>query len=395
MVRGRTLAFLDGDLFRKLARRPLISVFIAALTPRIALSLIVRFRFDGFLYLDDRSYLEAFRRYAETGGSEKPVIWNSVPSYSRPIALIYRFVLNDPLVALVPSVLAGGLTAVFVAVAVGRVSSARRSLLAGLLVAWWPSQIFWSSLALRDAFIWLAVSSVIAVWAVAHTSPRISVRFAVIAYTGLAIAYVSGSRKHTALVMALSALIAIALWRRSLPVLTAILVAVAITPLVFGFGVFGWSLWNDGTSTITANRSREVAAAETPITCVDLPLLPPAEAGSGGWRNDLLCFPSTSLSFVLAPFPDQVVENTSLVPPFLELPAWIALYFFSLRGSQPKLPRFVRNFTYTYLLLTFIMWSLIDRVVGTAFRHRSELLVPLVILATSNARRKPSASSVR
>jgi hypothetical protein len=37
-----------------------------------------------------------------------------------------------------------------------------------------------------------------------------------------------------------------------------------------------------------------------------------------------------------------------------------------------------------YLLLTTLMWSTIDRVVGTAFRHRSEILASLVILAATS-----------
>lgn len=365
-----------------LARRPLICVFAAALIPRLVLAIVVRLRFGGYLYLDDKSYVDFFQRYAESAGMQKAPIWDSVPSYSRPLALLSRYVWNDPLAAQIATVMAGSLSAVFVAFAVGRLSDRRRSILAGLLVAWWPSQIFWSSLVLRDAFIWMAVSSVIAAWSLLGNSLRASKSIGLVLYSFAAVAYVAGSRKHSALVLVLSIIVALLFSARSHRVLVGAAFLLAFAPLSLGFGPFGWQLFRDGTEGITAGRTREVTAAQTPIRCWDLPLLPPGDETQGGWRDDLLCLPTTVPGLLIMPTPDQAFDNPDLVPPLLELPGWIALYAFALRSCRKgtrKNP--LTAFAASYATLTIALWALVDRVVGTAFRHRSELFAALVVLA--------------
>lgn len=376
-----------GELFKYAIRRPLLTVFTAALIPRLAVALVVRFQFNGYVYLDDQSYLEAFHRYAESGGAERPAIWDSVPSYSRPIALLYRYVLDDPLSALIPTVLAGSLSAFFVAFAVGRLTNSRRSLVAGLVVAWWPSQIFWSSLALRDAFIWMAVSSLLASLAVLRSNRRLSVGLAVGLHALIVIVYVAGNRKHSAFALTLAVVMGLLIWRRSQMSVTLALIAFACGPLALGFGPFGWELWKNGTSGVTEQRAREVSAAETPIRCWDLPFLPPGDEASGGWRDDLLCTPTTAPSFLFSPFPSQVRNNPDLVPPLLELPAWILLYFAALKSPLFSRTRgLAGTVTVTYLVATVAMWSFIDRAVGTAFRHRGEILASLVVISAATTR---------
>ena len=381
-----------GLLVDSLASRPLSVVFMAALLPRIILAVVVRFRFDGYLYLDDRSYLEAFERYAASGGTEKPAIWDSVPSYSRPISLFFRFVYDDPLTALIPTAIAGSLSAVFVAIAIGQFTNNRRALLAGLMVAWWPSQVFWSSLALRDAFIWMAVSSIFAASSFLRpTRSRLAVTGAS-TYILSAIVCIAGSRRHSALAVALAAVIALLVYYRRRTVLAVAALLAVLAPMALGFGPAGWSLWKEGTASVSANRQREVNAAETPIQCWNLPILPSGDESQGGWRDDLLCLPTSATSFLMAPFPRQVNDNPSLVPPFLELPAWIALYILSLRRlrDRPTNPGLIA--ARSYVVITVMMWSLIDRVVGTGFRHRGEILAPLVILIMAGSQRRGEES---
>lgn len=363
------------------AQRPLLVVFFAALVPRVTMALVIRFRFDGYLYLDDRSYLEEFERYAASGSTGKSVIWDSVPSYSRPISLLFRFVYNDPVAALFPTVLAGSVSAVLVAFAIGRTQSRRKALLAGLLVAWWPSQIFWSSLALRDAFIWMAASMTLA--AASHLGLRrtrlnlVGSAFVIL----LSIAYIAGSRKHSALALALAVIIALLVLHRTRAIFAASAILLVAIPLSMGFGVAGWDLWKDGTARISENRQREVDAANSPIRCWDMPLLPAGDESQGGWKHDLLCLPASTTNFLMAPFPAQVQANPNLWPPLLELPAWILLYMFALRASRNRARSVLLSVAKFYVLATVLMWSLIDRVVGTGFRHRGEILSALVILA--------------
>ena len=346
-----------GLLVERLARRPLSVVFIAALLPRIIMTLVVRFRFDGYLYLDDRSYLEGFERYVASGGAEKPAIWDSVPSYSRPISLFFRFVYDDPLTALIPTAIAGSLSAVFVAIAIGQFTNHRRALLAGLMVAWWPSQVFWSSLALRDAYIWMAVSSIFAASSFLRPSrSRLAVTGASI-YILSAIVYIAGSRRHSALAVAMVVIFTLLVYYRRRTVLAVAALLAVFAPMALGFGPAGWSLWKDGTANVSAARQREVGAATTPIRCWDLPGLPPGDESQGGWKDDLLCLPTSATSFLLAPFPRQVYENPNLVPPFLELPAWIALYILSLKRLRHRPTNLGLIAARGYVVITVMMWS--------------------------------------
>jgi hypothetical protein len=347
-------------------------------------ALVVRFRFDGYIYSDDKSYLESFAAYAGSNGKQVSAFWDSVPSYSRPLGFLFRFVLNDPLTALLPTAFVGSLSAVLVAFTVKQMTSPQRGIVAGLLVAVWPSQIFWSSLALRDAFIWFATSLIIAVWAyllLPKRAPMIRIFWGII-ITVVALTFVAGSRRHSAVVLIAALLIAIIFsieWRKSIP---ALLIVGITAPYLLGFGPFAWNLLKIGSSNIEANRAKEVAAAETVVECWDLPILPLGNAGEGGWRNDLLCLPATAASFLLAPTPQQVVNNPSLTPLLMELPFWVMLYAFSARNLRGKWRNsFVNKTVICYLILTILMWSLVDRAIGTAFRHRGEILASLVLVA--------------
>lgn len=368
-------------------RRPLAVVFVLAFSLRLAVVLIVRFRFDGYIFLDDKSYLSDFATYAGSNGGQSPDIWISVPSYSRPLGFLFRFVVDDPLTALLPTALAGSLSAVLVAFAVERMTNPKRGLVAGLLVALWPSQIFWSSLVLRDAFIWLAISLVIATWAyllLPNRAPMGHISLGIVV-TLVCIAYVAGSRRHSAISLVAALLIAVVFsveWRRSIP---ALLLVGTTVPYFLGFGPFALNLLKDGSSTIATNRAKEVAAAETVIECWDLPFLPRGDESGGGWKNDLLCLPATTTGYLLMPTPNQAFSNKDLVPPLLEAPLWIALY----AAAGRNLRRFwgsglAHRLTAAFLVTTTLMWSLIDRVVGTSFRHRGEIFSALVVLAVVN-----------
>lgn len=206
-----------------------------------------------------------------------------------------------------------------------------------------------------------------------------------IVITVVCVAYIAGSRRHSALALLAALLIAVLFsveWRKSIP---ALLILGGTVPYLLGFGTFAWNLLKDGSSSIAPNRAKEVAAAETVVECWDLPFLPRGDESDGGWKNDVLCLPATSTGFLLMPTPNQAISNKDLVPPLVEAPLWIALY----AAAGRNLRRFwksglVHRLIATCFITTTLMWSLIDRVVGTSFRHRGEIFSSLVVLAVVN-----------
>jgi hypothetical protein len=369
-----------------LSVRVLRNVFVCALGVRLVAALAIRLVSNGSLYNDDAYYVDSLRSYAESEGALRPGIWFTHPTFFRPLAILARWVTTDPLLPQAMSAVAGSLSVVLVAAVVRRLTNERQALLAGLTIALWPSHVIWSSLVLRDAFVWLGVCGVFAAisygWARNHTRKGVQLFLATVII--VALAYVEGNRRHSAfaLMFALSiaAFVGLRLWSTRI---AALLGLIAI-PFFVGLGWLGVDLWRNGSENFAPARAAEVANAETPIECWQLPLVGRGDESGGGWGNDLRCLPTTAVGLLLMPTPQQVSSNPSLLPPLVEGVGWIALYLAVIRQVRHRLGgNPVLRVVTAYVVLTIFMWSLIDRVVGTAFRHRSELLAGLVILAFS------------
>ncbi|SVE56968.1 uncharacterized protein METZ01_LOCUS509822, partial [marine metagenome] len=160
---------MDPRLKRFLAAlttRPVISVFLFALTIRLVAAGAISLLSDGTLFLDDKSYLHALRI---GGGWELPyedpelvrsydVQWGRLAAFYQPSLFLFRLIGPYVFVAQLLSALAGAVTAAAVTKIVRHHASSKVALGAGLLIAVYPSQVLWSSLLMRDAFAWMALS---------------------------------------------------------------------------------------------------------------------------------------------------------------------------------------------------------------------------------------------
>ena len=135
-----------------------------------------------------------------------------------------------------------------------------------------------------------------------------------------------------------------------------------------------------GTRGIERARLAETSSAETSIECFDFWILPEVEPIDAGWKADFLCLPSTIRMMVVDPLPHHLSLSSSLIPAFLEHLLWLPV----LLAALLALRRFrelglAERTALIYGLSSLVMWALIDRVIGTAFRHRAESVAPLLI----------------
>ena len=380
-------------VWKVLCRRPLLSTFILAALVRLPVVLVVRFLSGGSLYQDDQSYLASIERAVKSGSGTEESLWHSNPTFFRPLVLANRLTVLDPLTSQIFIALLGASTATLVAFSVKRLTSnPTASLVAGLGFGTFPSLVLWSSLVMKDPFVWFGTSLTLACLVClcrpssSRSSPTPLQAIALIAglLFGAFITY--GARNHASLLLlGASSAACITVWvplKRALPLL---LISASLVPLFLGYGPFAKRILENGSTSFAKNRSAEVAQAETAVNCWEIPFVGQGSPDEGGWTNDLKCLPSTFAMFTTMPWPNQVVTNPSLWPPLLELPLWLTLYALALRRPRNALPTPVRTFCILHLIFTLLFWSFVDRVVGTAFRHRGEMLAALVVLACSQS----------
>jgi len=207
-------------------------------------------------FLDDKSYLDAIRI---GGGWELPhedpelarfhdVQWGRLAAFYQPNLFLFRLIGPYVFVAQLLSALAGAVTAAAVAKIVRHHASSKVALGAGLLIAVYPSQVLWSSLVMRDAFVWMALSLVAVVltwWGRREDLLGFGVGALVLAVLTL---YLGGIRDSSLIVCCLALVIAV-LWRGSSLRIPKLVVAgslLFLVPLLFDAGMFGIDLLRYG-----------------------------------------------------------------------------------------------------------------------------------------------------
>ena len=150
-------------IFGKLYLKPALSVFFVALFARVTVIIFSNFFKDGLLFEDDRGYFSLGKMYAE-GDSSFPLyepFWNSVGSFMWPIGFLFKVFTAQAFLAQTLSALAGALVASTVTLLLKQHVNRKIALYAGLVAALYPSQVLWSSLILKDAFVWMALSATV------------------------------------------------------------------------------------------------------------------------------------------------------------------------------------------------------------------------------------------
>ena len=156
-----------------LDRRPLTCVFGVAVVARLVMALVACLVSDKYLIPDEGTYLNFAE--AVSRGIEPNDLWpgygqsfvDSTRVFLLQVAAIFDVFGRQRFLAQMPAVLYGSLAAVVVTRTA--MLGLRRwfAIGAGLVAALFPSQVFWSSLVLRESMIWLGLACLVflAAWA--------------------------------------------------------------------------------------------------------------------------------------------------------------------------------------------------------------------------------------
>lgn len=350
-------------------------IFVIALLPRFALVVFWQITSPAGFFPDEIAYISQAKEIAR--GVNIPTdsnFWNSNWAFFRPLVAAAEMTHRHALVGRSAMAIAGSLLAVIVFL-MGRRISVRAGLVAGIILALYPSQIFWSSMYLKDTLSALLLASICLTFAtVVHKSTPRKLIFGSVLLTVL-VTLSSGVRLFSALTAILAILLSGIWWiaRRSSPRQRAIGLLLFLTAAGASFSALGDRIPLSGTSSNQEARKGEYEYAKTLISCHPIPLIPGPEPHESGWLNDLACAPFAARMVLFDPLPNQLGKSVSLIPPFVEHVLWWPLLYFAFKSwRNTKIHPEVLLCSLILCSGLIMQWALIDRVFGTAFRHRTE-----------------------
>lgn len=407
-------------LLRCVGERPVLSVFLLALVVRVAVAVVLAMTSGPADFVPDSATYQTLATQAASGDTSS---WTAYEEslFERTGALVWPvsalfWVLGPAVIAgqLYVAALGAATAAMTTRLALEVLPGRRAAVLAGFIVAFLPSMILWSSVILKDAVVWAALSALAMVVVLAGRSTGRALLGWGLATIGL-LAVLAYTRLHTleiALVaFALAAALGSARWR--LPRLAGAVGLLAMFPLAFGMGPGGASFVANSGS-LEERRVNNAIAADSAVVEVPAAKRPPSapapsdsSAGSdGGGKSDIpstrapaparqkqpgsqLSYVPTGLSvMVLRPYPWEVASATSTSLRFaaVESLLWYPIVLLALVGLWP-VRRHLAVLAFPLLILggTMLMYALTEGNVGTAFRHRGEFVWVVAILAAMGA----------
>ena len=424
---------------------PVLSSFLVALGVRVVFVALSGLFHEGLLIPDEGQYLTLATMASE--GKLTSEFW---PGYGQSLFASAR-TLMWPLTALfwvfgpfriVGQVLVavfGAATAAASAGLAGRFLRRPFALVAGLTVALFPSQIFWSSVVMRESLIWAGLAAMALVVGYSKQSDSRSRIILSAILLGLLFVVMVWLRVQTA-VLALWCLFPALLFgsgRRAVRILSAICLFV-VAPWLVGMGPGTATFSDNATSILGSSRAYMSVAADSSIlnnggpvavpttgpvavvfqssvsgTCIDRVRQELGEASrisdvSGslldrerkGWlcisdglggailvdnrlRTSLSRIPRGLFDTMLRPFLwESAWSNRDKFGAGLESSLWIMLYGFSIYGAW-KQREHIAPMVFPVLLVGAIALSgaVTHGNLGTSFRHRGQMLFALAVLS--------------
>jgi hypothetical protein len=405
-----------------LLSHPVTAVFGVAIFVRVCLAVVINIHSGGSLFGDDQTYSQMAFQYAAGNTSQwsayEHELLRTNATFLYPFIALYdvfgpHIILGQLLVALMGAAAA----AVTTRLALEGLRT-RWALFAGLVVALLPSQVLWSALTLKDAFLWALLAGVGLCAAVAMRSSGRKVLFLFLGIVVLLVlmAYL---RRHTFLVAAWA--LALTSWLgtregRMRRTVGSLLIALCL-PWIFGIGIGGEALVAQNAGGLPEQRSRSAANAATALvqpppqpgpTQAPAPAPAPSstpsagqpsqpasiddslghESVTGNVKGNARYLPRGLAAMVLLPYPWQSTPSHAMALAKLETVVWYPLLLLALLGVF-SLRRNSRVLGYAVVVGAAIatMWALVEGNFGTAYRHRGEFVWVVALLAAFGAQR--------
>lgn len=343
----------------------------------------------GSLFEDDSTATRTVLRYAQGRANGKMLGHvEAQPLFYRPLIFIARHINSSALALQSIGALISALVPIVLFVFLSRIVERRIALVGSILIAVYPSQVLFSSIVLKDPYSWLALAGTALSIQTMRLGTSPSTRVTSFMVLAVLLIYLYDLRFHTFIAVVIALLATIGLrGPESKQKRTALICLLLAVPVIFSISssrspLDGWGKILEGTADKGVERLEEMTGANTSIDCRWLLYSSPDDLQSG-WTEDLLCLPPAAKMFLLDPLPNQVDGNSTVALAMAENVLWYPLligFAFSFRrwrNCQTEV-FFVLALTVTLI----VMWSLIDRNFGTAFRHRGEVLWGLTVLSS-------------
>jgi hypothetical protein len=347
------------------------------------------------------------------GGFARTHYWQTF-SYTGPLtALIWAFG-SHLLFGQLLSTAFGAATASLTYALVARVASRGLAVGAGLLVALWPSQIVWSSLALRDSMVWACLAAcALLVAHFHHASSRRAAGF-LAGGTLLALLGLSHLREPTFIVamwscaVAVCALASVDRWMwRSLAVAALILVPIASGDGIAGLNVVSTQAGRLGTlrsdmaagadsafvsepnsaATSTTLTSETEPTDNTSVMTVGPTTTTTTTTTTNSAGNDVVdnvrYFPRGVVAMLLRPYPWESGNGPGFHAAGFEALLWVPMYALAGLGALVAIRRRLAAAMFPALCSVGVIFvnALSQGNTGTAFRQRAQLVYALVFFA--------------
>ena len=407
---------------------PVLTSFLVALGVRVVFAVSSSLLHEGVLIPDEGQYLTVAMTASE--GRLTSEFWlgygqslfASTRTFMWPLTALFWVFGPFRIVGQILAAVFGAATAAASAGLAGRFLRRPFTLAAGLTVALFPSQILWSSVVLRESLIWAGLAAMALVVGYSQQSDSRSRIVLSAMLLGLLFVAMVWLRVQTAV---------LALWcicpalllgggRRAVRFLSAICLLVVVPWLVgLGPGAFGFAdaaVNRLGISrsymSLSADSSFVEAVPDSLLACVDqLNRNRGGDSGTGNVRRFMIdrpsgewvCISDTSgeilivdnrlitsvkrvpgglLDTLIRPLPWEASQNLGVLFAQLESILWVPMYALAIYGVWIHRKRYrLLAFPALLVLLIGLSGAVSHGNLGSAFRHRGQMLFALAVLA--------------
>ncbi|MDP9255705.1 MAG: hypothetical protein M3Q31_04005 [Actinomycetota bacterium] len=390
---------------------PVVAVVLLALVARMLVAIASFVLTDGYLIPDEALYVDLGRAVVVHGLT--PDQWypgygqsfyDSTRTFSGPLVFLFEVfgatrLVGQVFVAFVGTVAAGATVVIAL-----RFLTPAFAALAGIVVALTPSEVLFSSVVLREAHVWLALTLLAGAALLLSSTDwrRVAGGFVLAAVSLLALAFL---REQTMLAAAWALALAVIFTPRRLwvPRVAAGVAVAAFIPLLAGFGLAGWGLVTSTAPNLAETRgilavgansafvpARPAPGRVTPSATRGGAASIAARAAAGGGGSvsaSLEHLPTGLVDVTLRPFPWESSVGVTLLLARLETFLWYVLYALSLVGIAVSVRRRSARLALQFPVLVLGMLvgiaALTQGNLGTAFRHRDQVLYVLALCAAA------------
>ncbi len=362
-------------------RSTLVPIFLAAVAARISVALAVAYATpEGYFALDDQRYAALGRELARhwAGESGFPADLHGAIGYYAWNALVYTVVGPVPLAVTLLNGVLGGMAVVLAWRIARELGGPQAARIAALLTAFFPSLVLWSSLNLKDP--WALVAILLCLRGAQRLAAGPSL-FA-LAEVGIGIAGLGELRGYMAVVAGAAVGVGLVLPRLQGPRAPIAMVALLALGAIAVVSLGPIEGLGEETSLESLDRARRELAIGASAYQGD------ADVSTPG--NALRFLPLGLTYFLLAPAPWQV-WNTRQLLTLPEMLAWYALIPQVVAGIAYTLRRRFASALpiATFALFATVSYALVESNLGTAYRHRAQVVVLFLVFgAVGLARRR-------